>query len=151
MNYRLFFLLLALAGVMSNAQFSRAAQEPNPPDDGEAPPPSAVQGQPGHFLSDGMVSALLKRSTYELARQLKMNDEQKQQLTRRLNEVWMPFFTKHRAEFGPVVDRMIQARWDPDLPSDEEAWPLRFRTPRRPHPEAIAVSNGGRHPQWHES
>ena len=121
MNYRHLFLSLALAGVMATPQLSRAAQESNPSDDRDAPNASAAQGQPGHLLSEGMVKALLKRSTYELARQLKMDDEQKQQLTRRVSEVWMPFFTKHRAELAPVVDRMIQAEWDPDLPSAEEA------------------------------
>ncbi len=121
MNYRHFFLSLALAGVISTAQLSRAAQEPNPPDDSDAPQASVAQGQPGHLLSDGMVKALLKRSTYEMARQLNMDDEQKQRLSQRAQELWLPFFAKHRAELGPVVDRMIQAQWDPDLPSDEEA------------------------------
>ncbi len=121
MNYRHFFLSLALAGAMLTPQLSRATQESDPPDDDDAPQASAVQGQPGYLLSDGMIKALLKRSTYEMARQLKMDDEQKQQLTQRAHELWMPFFTKHRAELGPVVDRMIQAQWDPDLPSEEEA------------------------------
>lgn len=121
MNYRHFFLSLALAGVMASSQLSRAAQESDPPDNGDAPQASAAQGQPGHLLSDGMIKALLKRSTYEMARQLNMDDEQKQRLSQRTQELWMPFFAKHRAELGPVVDRMIQAQWDPDLPSDEEA------------------------------
>ena len=96
MNYRHFLLLLALAGAMATPQLSRATQEPSPPDAPDAPPASAAQGQPGHLLSDGMIKALLKRSTYEMARQLKMDDEQKQQLTQRAHEVWMPFFTKPR-------------------------------------------------------
>ena len=121
MNHRHFFLSLVLAGVMSTPQLSRAAQESNPPDKSEAPQASAAQGQPGYLLSDGMVQALLKRSTYEMARQLEMDDEQRQRLSQRAHELWMPFFTKHRAEVAPVVDRMIQAQWDPDLPSSEEA------------------------------
>ena len=121
MNRRYFFLLLALTWAASNPQLSRATQESDPPDNSKTPQASAAQGQPGSLLSDGMVKALLKRSTYELARQLKMDDEQTQQLSRRAAEVWMPFFTKHRAEVAPVVDRMLQAEWDPDLPSAEEA------------------------------
>jgi len=121
MNYGHCFFLVALAGVMGTPPLSRAAQEPNPPENRKAPQASATQGQPGYLLSDGMVKALLKRSAYELARQLKMDDEQTQRLSQRANELWMPFFAKHRAEVAPVVDRMLQAQWDPDLPSAEEA------------------------------
>ncbi len=121
MNPRYFFLLLALTWAASNPELSRAAPEPNPPDNSETPLASATQGQPGYLLSDGMVKALLKRSAHELARNLKMDDEQAQRLSRRADELWMPFFTKHRAQVAPVVDRMLQAQWDPDLPSPEEA------------------------------
>ncbi len=121
MNRRHFFLLLALAWAASNPELSGAAQESNPPDNGEAPQATAAQDRPGSMLSDGMVKALLKRSAYELARKLKMDDEQTRQLSQRANEVWMPFFAKHRTEVAPVVDRMLQAQWDPDLPSAEEA------------------------------
>ncbi len=142
MNYRLFFLFLALAGAMATPQLSRATQEPSP-HESDAPPASAAQGQPGYLLSDGMIKALLKRSTYEMARQLKMDDEQKRQLTERTHELWMPFFTKHRAEFGPVVDRMIQAQWDPDLPSAEEAqhWARKALTVHELLIEQVAESN----------
>ncbi|MCH8963950.1 MAG: hypothetical protein IIB58_03235 [Planctomycetes bacterium] len=121
MNRRHIFLLLALAWAASNSEISRAAQEQNAPENSEMPQASAAQGQPGYLLSDGMVRAMLKRTAYELARNLKMDDEQARQLSRRADEVWMPFFAKHRAEVAPVVDRMLQAQWDPDLPSAEEA------------------------------
>jgi len=121
MTGRQLFLWIALAGAMSTPHLSRAAQEPNAPDDPETLRTAATQGQPGYLLSDGMIEALLKRSAYELARQLEMDDEQTQRLSQRTNELWMPFFTRHRAEVAPVVDRMLQAQWDPDLPSAEEA------------------------------
>lgn len=143
MNYRHFCISLALAGVMSTPELTLAAQEPNPPDNSETPQAPAAQGEPGHLLSDGMVKALLNRSAYELARQLKMDDEQTQQLSRRADEVWMPFFTKHRAEVAPVVDRMLQAQWDPDLPSAEEAqdWARKALTVHELFVEQMAESN----------
>ena len=121
MTHRYLFLLLALTWATTSVELSGAIQEPNPPDNSEAPQASTAQGRPGYLLSDGMVRAMLKRTAYELARNLKMDDEQTRQLSQRAEEVWMPFFAKHRAEVAPVVDRMLQAQWDPDLPSAEEA------------------------------
>lgn len=121
MTHRYLFLLLALTWATTSVELSGAIQEPNPPDNSEGPQASAAQGRPGYLLSDGMVRAMLKRTAYELARNLKMDDEQTRQLSQRAEEVWMPFFAKHRAEVAPVVDRMLQAQWDPDLPSAEEA------------------------------
>ena len=78
-------------------------------------------GDAGFLLSDGMVKALVKRSAYELARKLKMDDEQTQRLARKADELWMPFIHQHRDEAGPLIERMIEAQWDPDLPSAEDA------------------------------
>ncbi len=78
-------------------------------------------GDTGFLLSDGMVKALVKRSAYELARTLKMDDEQTQRLAQKADELWMPFIHQHRGEAGPLIERMIEAQWDPDLPSAEEA------------------------------
>ena len=121
MTHRYLFLLLALTWATTSVERSGDIHEPNPPDNSEAPQACAAQGRPGYLLSDGMVRAMLKRTAYELARNLKMDDEQTRQLSQRAEEVWMPFFAKHRAEVAPVVDRMLQAQWDPDLPSAEEA------------------------------
>lgn len=78
-------------------------------------------GDAGFLLSDGMIKALVKRSAYELARTLKMDDEQTQRLAQKADELWMPFIHQHRIEAGPLIERMIEAQWDPDLPSAEEA------------------------------
>jgi len=78
-------------------------------------------GMPGSIMSDGMVEALVKRGSYELARSLDMDDVQRDRLTQTMLDRWMPFAREHRPRMAPIVDRMMQAAWDPEMPTVEEA------------------------------
>ncbi len=97
-----------------------------------APPKESTPAEPstrndpsgGQLLSEGMVRALLKRSTRDLARKLDMDEPQQERFMQKTSELWMPFFQEHRSRISPVINRMIEAQWDPDLPSaaDAQAW-----------------------------
>jgi len=79
------------------------------------------QNQTGNMISDGLIKAMLKRSVYEMSYALDMDDEQIAELDKLVNKRWTTFFQKHRKELSPVVDRAMQAMYDPDLPSAKEA------------------------------
>ncbi len=75
----------------------------------------------GSLLSDGMVRGLIKRGAQDLSRRLNLDERQQEQLTRALQDRWVPFVQKHRRQMAPLVSRMLEAQLDPDLPSAEEA------------------------------
>lgn len=121
MGQRALMQIILLSCVWSPGILAAGAEQADQRGDDTAPPAASSSGQAGYMLSDGMLKALLKRSAYELARTMEMDDEQRQSLAQKVDELWMPFFQEHRNQMGPLVERMIQAQWDPDLPSAEEA------------------------------
>ena len=121
MGPRALMQIMLLPCVWSLGIPAARAEQADQRGDDTALPTVAPPSQAGSMLSDGMVKALLKRSAYELARTMEMNDEERQGLAQKVEELWMPFFQEHRNQMGPLVERMIQAQWDPDLPSAEEA------------------------------
>ncbi|MCG3138129.1 MAG: hypothetical protein HJJLKODD_01989 [Phycisphaerae bacterium] len=95
------------------------AQEPDDNHDSNAP--STERSGGNGFFSEKTWQAMLKRGAFEMAEDLDLEDAQYEQLQQTMYDRWLPFYREHNEEFGPVVDRMMQAMWDPDLPSNEEA------------------------------
>lgn len=122
MRSYLLLLFAPIAITVSSGSSTVSAADVDPPTEStpvEHSDQLAPQG--GQLLSEGMVRALLKRSTYDLARKLDMDEPQREQFAEKTSELWMPFFQKHRSRLAPLVNRMIEAQWDPDLPSAADA------------------------------
>ena len=118
-----FLLLLApIVIAVSSVSSTVSATEVDPPKENTPVEQSdQIASQGGQLLSEGMVRALLKRSTHDLARKLDMDEPQRERFAEKTSELWMPFFQEHRSRLAPLVNRMIEAQWDPDLPSAADA------------------------------
>lgn len=118
----LWLLPFTLIVFATSASSTWSATPADPPKE-TSPTEQATQIDPsgGQLLSEGMVKALLKRSTHDLVRKLDMDEPQRERFAEKTSELWMPFFQKHRSRLAPLINRMIEAQWDPDLPSAADA------------------------------
>lgn len=116
----LLFTLIVFATSWTSSTLSATQADP-PKESTPTEQSNPIDPSGGQLLSEGMVRALLKRSTHDLARQLDMDESQREQFSEKTSELWLPFFRKHRSRLAPLVNRMIEAQWDPDLPSAADA------------------------------